>query len=358
MIMSTSGNGRNWWVQVDFTVIFVLALLVGIGWYVKSEYDQNVTRERVKLEIARKEREQKEEENRQEAMARQKLSLEENERKRKESLEYSRTQQAEREAKRSAAAAKEEERRLKELADYKAKKEQEEFARAKALRDAEEAARADAEARGAASLRTREQNIQFARDQYASANREIDDLNKRIEVMSPKMAAYKNKMDYAIKNNAQLKTQMDNYVSANRTAAGKAGGVQGSDYMADDIMKTASKNESVAKEYRDAANGLMSLQAEKETCNIALITAKTKKDNALLQLKNLGAELNAQSPAKTATPTDTAKPAAGNTVYVLKDGRKLVSVNAVDAGDSITIKTASGKFETINKEDIDKTIQD
>jgi hypothetical protein len=355
MSESEGSAKTTWWFNIDFTVVFFLAVIVGVGWYVKREYDENVTRERVKLEIARKERETKEQEARDESLKRHQASAEENERKRKESLEYSRAQQAEREKMRLATAAKEEERRLRELAEFKARKEQEEFARARALKEAEEAARAEAEARGAATSRTREQNIQFARDEYAAANREIEEINKRVDSMAPKMIAFKNKMDYAVKNNAQLKNQLDSYVTANRTAANKAS--TSSDYLADDIMKTASKNESVAKEYRDAANGLMALQAEKDACTVALQVAKSKKDNAQLQLKNLGAELTAT--AKTTTAVAPVKPAAGgNTVYVLKDGRKLVSVNAVDAGDAVTIKTATGKFETINKADIEKIIQD
>ena len=105
-------DGKStWWIHIDFTLIFVIALLVGVGWYVKSEYDKNVVQERIKLDIARKEREQKEEESRAEALIRQKESAEENERKRKESLEYSRAQQAERLRLRTESQAKDEERR-------------------------------------------------------------------------------------------------------------------------------------------------------------------------------------------------------------------------------------------------------
>ena len=347
----------TWWIHIDFTVIIVIVVLVGIGWYVKSEYDKNVVRERVKLEIARKEREQKEQEARAEAEERQKAAAAENERKRKEALDYARQQQADRERQRAATAAKEEERREKEIAEFKARKEREEMERNRLLREAEEAAKAEAASRGASLTRTREQNIQIAREQYAAANREIDELNKRMDAMPPKMIAYKNKMDYAIKNNAQLKNQLDSYVSANRTAASKSTATPGSDYLADDIMKTASKNESVAKEYRDAANGLMALQVEKENCALAVAAAKAKKENALLQLKTLGAELAPQAAAKPATSTEAPKP-TGKTIYVMKDGRRLTSVRSVDAGDTISIKTESGKFEAVNKEDIEKTIEE
>jgi len=42
------------------------------------------------------------------------------------------------------------------------------------------------------------------------------------------------------------------------------------------------------------------------------------------------------------------------TLYTLKNGRKISSVKSMDAGDSISVKTLGGKFETIQKEDIAK----
>lgn len=42
------------------------------------------------------------------------------------------------------------------------------------------------------------------------------------------------------------------------------------------------------------------------------------------------------------------------TLYTLKNGRKISSVKSMDAGDSISVKTLGGKFESIKKEDIEK----
>lgn len=81
---------------------------------------------------------------------------------------------------------------------------------------------------------------------------------------------------------------------------------------------------------------------------------------------------NAPPPTSTPPPNSTktvvpatgtepkAEPAAAGsvTVYVMKDGRRVRSVKSVDAGDVLTVKNESGKFETLQKSDIKETIQE
>jgi WD40 repeat protein len=47
----------------------------------------------------------------------------------------------------------------------------------------------------------------------------------------------------------------------------------------------------------------------------------------------------------------------GVVFYVLKDGNKIGAVQTVDAGDEMTIKDEAGKFHTIKKADIEKTVE-
>ena len=51
-------------------------------------------------------------------------------------------------------------------------------------------------------------------------------------------------------------------------------------------------------------------------------------------------------------------PPASVTVYVLKDGRKIVAYKVLDAGDELSVKDENGKFVLIKKAEIQQTIQE
>jgi parallel beta-helix repeat protein len=64
-------------------------------------------------------------------------------------------------------------------------------------------------------------------------------------------------------------------------------------------------------------------------------------------------------PSVTSPPATTTKPAepavpAGTTVYILKDGKRIVAQKVVDAGDELSIKDELGKFIMIKKSDIEE----
>jgi parallel beta-helix repeat protein len=66
----------------------------------------------------------------------------------------------------------------------------------------------------------------------------------------------------------------------------------------------------------------------------------------------------AADPATDTVPKAEPAPPSSVTVYVMKDGRRVRSVKSVDAGDALTVKSESGKFETLQKSDIKETIQE
>lgn len=358
-------GGRRF--HIDVTVVIVVVVLLVIAFVVKHEHGKAKQREVAEVEKARAEREAKEREYAAIAEEREKRRREDEEQKRKESREVDKERLASLERLRLAREKLEAERIAKEQellqartaeAEAKRKRREEEEADAAKRKTAEAAAEAQ---RLTEEQKTgREKEVTGLRAQYESAVKEISEQTARLEPLQAKMVAFKNKMDYAAKRSEAVQAQVKE-LSDKQGTTPTAGGTAVSVNVADEIGKGLAKTDAASKEYRDSAAGYTNAAAERDAAIGAIAEAKKKRDEAAGKLKFLGVEATASSAAaKTPAKAADAGPGAGapRKTFVLKDGRKIVAVRAVEAGDEWSVKTAGGKFETISKNDVEKVVEE
>jgi hypothetical protein len=362
----------SWRVHVDMTTIcIILALCLG-GYFLKQylnkiHNDEVVAVERARLEA--KLRQEEDERKADELRLAAKLDREKEAAERKQaSLENDLRNNAVSEIRKKAKEA--------ELARKK-----EEFDAALKLEDERRAAQTAAllEAQADAIRKRKEgeaaakaNDVNALKQTIVTADKEIAEATAQLDPMASKMVAYKNVMAGAMKKNETLQKNLKSLGAANgtqssvdssknitnsgRTAGNSATTTIGYD-LSDEIIKQAGKQESVGKEFRDAANGYAQLTADRDRLEGVIKDAKLRKESALAALKQMGVAVEAAKPAVVvAAPKE--QPKGGNKIYIMKDGKKYVSTKSIEAGDTVSIKLENGKFEALNKDEIEKVIDE
>lgn len=357
----------TWWVHVDMTTIcVVLALCLG-GYFLKQylnkvHNDEIVAAERARLEakLRQEEDERKADELRlaaklereKEAAERQQRALEDE--LRHKALTEARNKQKEADLKKANAEFEAARKREEEIT----------AAQTAALLEAQaEAIRKRKEAEDAAKSK----DANALKQTVVAADKEIAEATAQLEPISSKMVAYKNVMNGAMKKNEAIQKNLKNLGAAHGTQAttnsGLIAGRQGTvstsvGYdLSDEIIKQAGKQESVGKEFRDAANGYAQLTADRDRLESVIREAKARKESALAALKQMGVAMEAPK-AAVAVAAPKEQPKGGNKIYIMKDGKKYVATKAIEAGDTVSIKLENGKFEALNKEDIEKVVDE
>ncbi len=362
----------TWWVHVDMTTIcVVLALCLG-GYFLKQYLNKVHNDEVVAVERARLEA---------------KLKQEEDERKADE-LRLAAKLEREKDAAERQQRALEDELRHKALAEARTKQKEAELKKANAefeaarkreeeISAAQTAALLEAQA-DAIRKRKEGEDAAKAKDantlkqMVANADKEIAEATAQLEPISSKMVAYKNVMAGAMKKNETIQknlrslgaahgtqTSVDssrNITNSYRTAGNSATTTIGYD-LSDEIIKQAGKQDSVGKEFRDAANGYAQLTADRDRLESVIREAKARKESSLAALKQMGVAVEAPKPAVVAAAPKE-QPKGGNKIYIMKDGKKYVATKAIEAGDTVSIKLENGKFEALNKDEIEKVVDE
>jgi len=346
------------WIHIDMTTICIVIALCAGAWGVRAYFIKLHNDEIVAVERAKFERQMK---------------LEEEERKAEELRVEAKLERERKEAEALARNA-EETAQNRALIEARNKAKEEELKRAREgfeeQRKRAEALTAEQQAEAQRKRKAEEEEAKLSRDEkiakirksITDADKEIVDANAQFEPNRVKMIAFKNHMEGAMKQNETLRKNITSLQSAqgNRTTAG--GTSVGFD-LSEDMIKQAGKQESVAKDFRDAALGYTHLQEEKARLDGVIADAKMRKELAISSLKSMGVNVDvAVKPAgttdKPAPVSNPATPGAKVKIYTMKDGKKYVAVKSIEAGDTISIKLESGKFEALNKDDIEKVVEE
>lgn len=340
-------KGSKTYFHLDFTVLIVIGVVValGIGGYMfKRAADRERQREIIDAENAKKERElrQKEMDEKAEEQARLRRQQEVVEKKETQerldaSAELRAQERKEQQKKEDERKARWEERQKKE-AEAAQRNYLEREAEAKRIIEERQAAEKAAQAAARAA------SLAPLQEQYNTATKEIEQLQNKIG--ASKVIAAKNKMEGAQKKIVELQKKHAEY-SSSPTGAVEAARIQ-------------AQIEAAQKEQTDAAAALELAK----TGEVALRDAMQRRDTAAAQLKAMGVEANPRPvAAATATPKPVTKPAEpaaqqGLKIFVLKDGKKIGALKAIDGGDVWSIKTEDGKFLTIEKSAVEKILED
>ncbi|HEY3323086.1 MAG TPA: hypothetical protein VGP72_21720 [Planctomycetota bacterium] len=383
----------SWFVHIDMTSIVVIVVIGIVAFVAKSEYEKAYRNEVIAAQKVREEREKKEKEQAEELERIQAARREE---------ERVRAEEAKTTAAVAAADAEKRRQLAKDADEQRRKKAQEEYQKTIAERQVQEAElirKRKAETEG-----DKAKIVAATRVSYEAADKEVKDLETRLaampksgpatapEVNTPEATALRNKIAGAEKTMESLRYQINvllgSHDSNARSEAKEArkekrpftrasfGGLTPNEQeVANQLNNKMEAAEKEAAEGRQRLSVLTrkpdedpSLEIQRNNLLAQIAIAKQKRDGYAEELRQRGEPLvkvadNTKSTADSKTPeskaaqkTASSEPSdAPKTVYTLKDGKRIVAVKTVDAGDVVTVKTEEGKFMTIEKNDIEKT---
>lgn len=348
-VSEKQGSKTTWWFQVNVNFIAFLVAVVVAGWLILDAVQEDGEQSVQDAARAKLEREQREQETKARNEERDRIRREEAEARRKEWKAKADATNARMAEERREREAKAEAQRL--------KWEERQAEAAQAYRKAQEEieARLKAERQSVEPPTQPQFDLAAIKAQYRTTEQEIEQLQGKLGPLQAKAIAFRNKMEYALKKSETLRRQYEEMAGQQGVVVAQGGGSSLTFDMTEEMQKAIARNKGINKEFQDNANGYAAAIKEKSEAEAALADAKRRRDEIAAWLKQAGVDVTALAPA---TLVPVARAQTPNKIFVLKSGRKVVAALAIDGGDVWSVKTETGKLETIQKGDIAKVVEE